>query len=112
MADNNSNKNVIIILLIAMLVLVTGFHLLLPLFGIALAVSAGMWATAISSVVVLCVASLLFFVFTGIGILVTAIFAGLIGIVSIILFTLLFPLLIPLLLLMAVIALIKKGKNN
>ena len=114
MSNTNSTKNAAIILLIAMLILVIGFHLILPLLGITIAVTAGMWGVAISAVVVLCIASLLFFVFTGAAILVTALIAGIIAIASIILFPLLFPLLIPLLLLMGLIALLrrKKEKNN
>lgn len=110
--ENKSLKNVIIILLAAMLVMVIGFYCLIPLLGITIAISASAWIIAVSAIVILAIASLLFFIFTGIGILVTAIVACFFGIIAIILVPLLFPIIVPVLLLMAVIMLVMRKKQS
>lgn len=116
MSDNNkqnqSLKNVVIILLSAMLIMVIGFYCLMPLLGITIAISASAWIIAVSAVVILAIASLLFFIFTGIGVLITAIVACFFGIIAIILVPLLFPIIVPVLLLMAVIMLVMRKKKS
>lgn len=103
-------KTTILITLLAMLILVVAGHIILPLFGITIAITAGVWSVAIATVVLLCVATLLFFVFTGIGIFVLGIFAFVWTIGAIVLFPLLFPILVPVLLLMLMIGLIARKR--
>lgn len=104
-------KKVILFTLLLMLVLVAAWHLLLPLMGISMAITASVWGIAIATVVMLCIATLLFFVFTGIGIFILGIFVFVWTILAIALFPLLFPVLIPVLLLMLVVAIISRNKR-
>lgn len=109
---NNSNplKTAILITLIVMLVLVVAGHIILPLFGITIAITAGVWSVAVGTVVLLCISTLLFFIFSGIGIFILGIFAFAWTIGAIVLFPLLFPILIPVLLLMLMIGLIARKR--
>lgn len=109
---NSSNplKTTILITLIVMLILVVAGHIILPLLGISIAITAGIWSIASATIVLLCVATLLFFVFTGIGVLALGLFAFIWTIGAIVLFPLLFPILIPLLLLMLMIGLIARKR--
>jgi hypothetical protein len=107
---SNTLKTAILITLLVMLILVIAGHIILPLFGITIAITAGVWSVAIATIVLLCVATLLFFVFTGIGIVILGIFAFAWTIGAIILFPLLFPIVIPVLVLMLMIGLIARKR--
>jgi hypothetical protein len=109
---NSTTKTVILITLLIMLGLVAAWHFFLPMLGITLAVSAGVWGVAIASVVLICVATLLFFIFTGIGAFILGLFVFVWTVLAIVLFPLLFPVLIPILLLMLVVALIARKKKT
>ena len=103
-------RTTILITLLVMLILVVAGHIILPMLGITIAITAGIWSVAIATVVLLCVSSLLFFIFTGIGIFILGIFAFAWTIAAIVLFPLLFPILIPVLLLMLMIGLIARKR--
>ena len=107
---NSTFKKTILITLLVMLALVGAFHILMPLLGITLAITASIWSIAIVTIVMLCVAALLFFILTGVGAFVLGIFVFVWTVLAIILFPLLFPILIPVLLLMFVIGLITRKK--
>ena len=107
----NTLKNVILITLVLMCVLVVAWHLLLPILGITIALSAGIWSVAIASIVLLCIATLLFFIFTGIGALLLGGVVFIWTVVAIILFPLLFPILLPILLLMLIVGLVARKKE-
>ena len=108
----NILKTIILLAALLMLAIVFTWHLLLPIFGISvIAFSAGLWNVAIMTIVLVCVCSLLFFVFTGIGVLFLSGFVLVWAMIAIILFPLIFPLVLPALLLMGVIALVvRKSK--
>lgn len=105
-------KNAILITLIVMLVVLAAWHFMLPLLGITIAVSAGLWSIAVTSIVLICVATLLFFIFTGIGIFILSAFALIWTVIAIILFPILFPILIPVLLLMFLIGYLMRNKKE
>ena len=109
--QHSTLKIVVLTTLITMLVLVLGFHILLPLLGISVIISANMWGVAITTVVIMCIASLLFFVFTGVAMILIGVCAGLFVILAVTIFPLLFPLLAPLLLLMIAIAFLIRRKK-
>jgi hypothetical protein len=106
------SKTAVLITLLVMLVLVIAWHIVLPLLGISIVISAGVWGVAVTSIVLLCVCTLLFFLFTGIGVFVVGFFALVWTAIAIILFPLLFPVLVPILLLMVLIALMAKNKSQ
>lgn len=109
---NGALKKVILFTLLAMLILVAAWHLFLPMLGITVAISAGIWSIAVATIVLICIATLLFFIFTGIGAIILGVFVFGWTILAIALFPLLFPVLIPVLLLMLVVGLIARKKNN
>ncbi len=109
---NNSSRKIVLLTLLIMLLLVVAWHVLLPILGITIALTASIWGIAIATIVLICVATLLFFIFTGIGAIVLGVFVLAWSILAIVLFPLLFPILIPVLLLMLVIALLTRNKNK
>ncbi|OGT40734.1 MAG: hypothetical protein A3E81_04445 [Gammaproteobacteria bacterium RIFCSPHIGHO2_12_FULL_36_30] len=100
----------VLITLLIMLILVLAGHIILPLLGITLAITTGIWSFAIATVVLLCIATLLFFIFTGIGIFLFGIFAVAWAIGVMIVFPLLFPIIIPVLLVMLIIGFIARRR--
>ena len=57
-------KKIILFTLLLMLMLVFAWHLLLPILGISMAITTSVWGIAIATIVLICMATLLFFVFT------------------------------------------------
>jgi len=109
----NPMKMIILIALAVMLMLIVLWHLLLPILGISIvALTAGAWNIAIATVVIICISALLFFIVTGIGMLILSAFVLIWTIAAIVLFPILFPIVLPALLLMLVIGLILKRKSN
>lgn len=107
---NSPLKKTILITLLVMLALVGAFHVLLPLLGIAIAITAGIWSVAVITILVICISTLLFFLLTGGGAFILGIFVFIWTVLAIVLFPLLFPILIPVFLLMLVIGLITRKK--
>jgi len=109
-SHHNPLKTTILVTLAVMLVLIVAWHILLPLLGISLvaatALTAGIWNFAVATIVILCVATLLLFLFTGLGMLVIAIGAFIWTLVAIALFPIVFPIVLPALLLMLAIGFI------
>lgn len=107
---NGAFKKTILITLLVMLALVGAFHVFLPLLGVTIAITASIWSVAIGTIILLCIATLLFFILTGVGAFVVGVVVFVWTVLAIILFPLLFPILIPVLLLMFVIGLITRKK--
>lgn len=108
--SDSRKKNVLIVLLL-MLILLLSFHLLFPLLGISLVISATIWGVAIATIFLICVATMLFFLFSGVGIFILGLIVLGWTLIAIILFPLLFPIVIPVLLLMLLIGLISRGNK-
>ena len=102
---------IVIATLFVMMAIVVGFHILLPLLGITIAISATMWGFAISAIIIVSIAILLFFMLTGVALFLIAFFAAIFVLAAIILFPLLIPLLAPLLLLMCAIGVLIKKRR-
>lgn len=114
--DKKSTSKALWIALILIAILLLSWHFILPALGIAavatVGVVAGAWGIAIAMIVLLCVGGLLFFIFTGIGIMIISILAVVGVIIAIILSPVLFPLLVPILILLLFIGFIRKRKRN
>lgn len=108
--NDTSTRKALIIAVIAILVLVVGFHLIFPLLGIAIAVTAGAWGVIIATIVVFSVGLMLFFIFPGIIILLFCLFAFVWVLLSVILFPFVFPLFVPLLVILLFIAYVRRKK--
>lgn len=107
---NNQLNIAILSTLLIMLVLVIAWHLMLPILGVSIAITSAIWGVAIATIVLLCIATLLFFIFTGLGVFILGFFVFAWTLAAIILFPLLFPLLLPVLLVMILIGVI--SRNN
>lgn len=104
-------KKAIVFSLLVILVAVALWHFFFPLLGIAIGVTALVWGVMIGSVVFLVALTLLFFLFTGAGIIVLSIF-GVIGfIIAIVIAPILFPFLLPLFVLMLFIAFMRRRRR-
>lgn len=111
-AKNGTFKTIILTVLVIMLISLIAWHVMLPLLGITIAITSGIWGIAVGMIALICAASLLFFIFTGVGILIFGLFVAICGILSIFLFPFLFPILLPALLLMFVIGYIAGKKKE
>ena len=102
--DKRSISKTIVLTVLAVLVIsLLVWHLLLPLLGVSIVITGGVWAVAVGTIALICTVSLLFFVFTGIGILLLGIGVLIWTVLAIVLFPFLFPILLPAVLLMFVI---------
>jgi len=100
------------IALMIMLALLAIWHWLLPALGVVLVLSASVWSVLVAAVILCSVSILLFFILTGIGLLLLAGFAT-IGLVFAVIFEpVLFPILIPLLIMALFIAYVRRQKNK
>ncbi|MCX7121437.1 MAG: hypothetical protein NTZ67_06655 [Gammaproteobacteria bacterium] len=108
--EKSTFKRIVLITLGVMLGLLIAWHFIFPLLNISVDITADILGVAVGSVVIICVATLLFFIFTGIGVFILGLGVFIWTMLMIALFPLLFPILIPLLLLMFVIGLIAKKK--
>lgn len=111
--DNTNHSLSRILLICIALIVVTGMisalgFWLLPVFGVALAVTTGAWAIVIASVILLTVALLLFFIIPFFLIILISVLAFLWVLGSIIFFPITFPVVIPLLIILICIAVIRK----
>ncbi len=104
MANNNSSsKNPFIIALVLIAVLIIAWHLLLPLLGVSLAITGGIFSALIVTIILMCVGIGLFFLLTGLGVVIVSILAVVVAIVAIILFPVLFPIVVPLLIILLLV---------
>jgi hypothetical protein len=78
------------------IVLVVGWHLIFPILGGVIAISAIAWLFIVGSIIAFSIGILLLFFITGVGIFVLAVIALIWTVIAIILFPILFPILIPL----------------
>ena len=105
-------KMVVLITLFVMLALLVIWHLLFPLLGISAVITTGILGMAMATILIICIATLLFFVFTGIGIFILGIGVFIWTALAILMFPLLFPIVIPVLLLMFVTGIIARRKQS
>lgn len=106
-----SFKKALLIALIVMVVLLLGWHLIFPILGIAIAITAVAWGILLASIVLLAVGTLLFYIFTGAGIFVICLL-GLIWVIgALVAFPFLFPILIPLLIILLFIGFVRRKET-
>ncbi len=100
------------LLLIALILLIAiGGHFLLPVLGAAVIASSALWGILLATVIIFSVGVLLFFVFSGIGVLIICIIAFILTILGLIFFPIMFPLLIPLFIVFIVIGAMRRRQE-
>jgi len=109
---DSSLKKPLLIALIAMVVLLVAWHLVFPIIGVAIVISAAAWVVIMATIVFVAIAVLLFYIFTGIGILILCGLSAFWIILAIALFPFIFPLLIPLLILLIFMAFVRRRKSQ
>lgn len=107
-----SLHGVLIIALVAMIILLLLWHLFWPVFGIALAITAVTWGVLLATSVLVAVGVLLFYLFSGIGILIICGSAFLWFIGALVMFPVLFPFLVPLLILLLFIGYARRREKG
>lgn len=108
----NSTKTIILAALLTMIVLIVAWHFIIPIIGVSFMASAALVEIAIAIIVLLCITTLLFFVFTGIGIIILSTIVFMMALAASLLFPLLFPIIIPVLLVMLVIGkIVRRNKS-
>ena len=102
----------LILSIIILLALVIGWHLIFPILGGVIAITAIAWLVIVGSIVAFCIAIMFLFVLTGTGIFVLGIFALIWMVVAVVLFPVLFPLLIPLFIMFLFISLLRRRQTT
>lgn len=102
----------LIISIIILLGLVIGWHLIFPILGGAIAITATAWLFIVGSIAAFCIGILLLFVFTGVGILVLAVLALGWTVLAVVLFPILFPILIPLFIIFMFISVLRRRQGQ
>ena len=108
----SSRKKALIIALVVMLILLVGWHLIVPVLGIAVALTAAVWGMVIATVVLFVVGALLFYIFSSIGIVVICTLGFIWFLGALIAFPFLFPFLVPLLILLLFIGFVRKKESQ
>jgi hypothetical protein len=101
-----------IIAIIIILALVIGWHFIFPLLGLTIALTGAVWGVIVGTITVLCIAIILFFIFTGVGIFILGLLAFIWGLVAIILFPIIFPIVIPLLIILLFISFLMRRRRD
>lgn len=107
----SSLKKALLIALVVMLVLLVGWHLILPLLGIAVVVTAAVWGVVLASVVLMALGILLFYIFSGVGVFVICVLGLIWFIGALVFFPFLFPFLVPLLILLLFIGFARRKES-
>ena len=102
----------LILAVLVVLILVVGWHLLFPFLGASIALGAAAWGFVVATITVLCIAILLFFMLTGVGIFIVGSLVVAWTVLTIFLFPILFPLLVPLLVILLFIAFLSRRKRQ
>lgn len=104
-------KNVLLFTLILLLILIIGWHIIFPLMGGVIAFSVAAWGALIASVVAFCVAIMLLFVLTGVGIFTLGAVFFVWTLLAILLFPVIFPIIVPLLIIFFFISYFRRKQN-
>ena len=110
--SDSSLKKPLLIALIVMVLLLAAWHVVLPLLGVVAVMSAAAWGVMMGSIVLVAVAVLLFFVFSGFWIFVIGGLAIVWLILAVSIFPFIFPMLIPLLILLVFVAFVRRKKDR
>jgi hypothetical protein len=104
--------NILVLALILMFAAVIGWHLVVALLGGAFVIGTAAWGVVVGTVFALCVAIMLLFILTGIGLLLLGIFAAIWTVVAIVLFPVLFPILAPLFIIILFIIYMRRNQTK
>lgn len=111
MNGNSTTQKILLIAIILILLSVIGFHLLLPLLGIAIIMSGAAWGVIVATIALFAIAALLFFIIPGILVLLLSLFAFGWVIIAIVLFPFLFPLILPVFIILLFVAYMTRKKS-
>ncbi len=100
---------IIILLLLAVIV---GWHLIFPILGGIIAITAAAWFLIVGSILAFCFAVMLLLILSGTGIFVLAFIALIWTILAILLFPILFPILLPLFVLILVVSYFRRKQTD
>lgn len=100
------------LLVIVVLAFVLGWHLFIPIIGGIVAFTVTAWAWLVATVIALCVAIMLAFIFTGTGIFVLGILAFIWTVLAIIFFPVLFPIIAPIFLIFLFISYMRRRSRE
>lgn len=109
---NSQTKKILLVAIALILLCVVGFHLLLPLLGIAIVMSGAAWGIIVATITLFAIAALLFFILPAILITLLSLFAFGWVILAIVLFPFLFPLVIPVFIILLVVAYFSSRRKN
>jgi hypothetical protein len=102
--NDHSFPKLLLIAIALILIVELGFHLILPLLGIATVITvgvlAGAWGIVVGTIVFFCIVGLLFFVIPGALILLLGLFALIWVIIAVVLFPVILPIIFPMLIIL------------
>lgn len=98
----------LLLTILIIIALVVGWHIIFPLIGGAIALTAGAWFIVVGAITAICIATLLLFIFTGVGIFILGLFVLIGTVLAVVFIPILFPILIPLFILFLFISLFRR----
>jgi hypothetical protein len=110
--EKPKTRAVLWVLIILLLVLVIGWHLILPILGVAVVLSAAAWGVIVLTIAGFSLAALLFFLLPWVLILVLCVIGFIWLIIALALFPFLFPLLIPIFIILLFIAYLRRRRKQ
>ncbi len=100
----------IFLIIVLVTALVLGWHIIFPIIGGAIVLTAFVWFFMLGAILLFGIATMLLFIFTRTGVILLAGVLFALYVVSVILIPVLFPILIPLLIIFLVISLMRNRK--
>lgn len=101
-----------LLIILLLLAVIVGWHIIFPILGGVIAISAIVWFLIVGSILAFCFAIMLLFVLTGTGVFVLAFLALVWTVLAIVLFPILFPILLPLFVLILIISYFRRKQNE
>ncbi len=98
-------------IIIAMLIIIVGWHLIFPLLGGALVITGAAWFAILATIIAFSMVMLFAFIFTGIGIFILGILFSIGVVIAIVLFPVLFPIVLPLFIVYWVVSYLRRRKK-
>lgn len=106
------SKSPIFFALLILLAAILIWHILFPLIGVSIGLTAAAWGFVVATVVILCSAILFFFLLHGLGVIILTIICAIWTIIAISLFPILFPILIPVLIILLFVGYMRRRDAN
>jgi len=100
----------LILSIVAILLLVIGWHIISPFLGLTLEITGIAWGVLVATTTLLCVSIILFFILGTLSIISVGIAASIWTVIAIVIFPIMFPIFVPLWIILLLVGIIVSGR--